>query len=121
MWMPKMIRRYAPSVLNHSAHSLSSCTTWSGTVPTPRPRPARMPLRRNGLVKNRPHPVTGVTPVFAPSHRLDGRRLPIRHAPPTLGEGTRELLQQLLALSGEQLQALQARGVLTLPDVHSAS
>ena len=69
-----------------------------------------------GLVQNMPHPVVGETPVFAPPVRMDGSRLPIRRAPPTLGEGTREVLQNLLSLSDEQLQALQAQGVLTLPE-----
>ncbi len=72
--------------------------------------------RRGNLIQDMPHPVAGSTPVFAPPWRLDGQRLPIRHAPPTLGEGTRELLQHLLTLSDEELQALQAQGVLTLPN-----
>lgn len=72
--------------------------------------------RRGGLLQDMPHPVTGTTPVFAPPYRLDGRRLPIRNAPPTLGEGTREVLHRLLSLSDEQLQQLQQRGVLTLPE-----
>ena len=71
--------------------------------------------RRSGLLRDMPHPVVGTTPVFAPPYRLDGQRLPIRHAPPTLGEGTREVLQRLLAMDDEQLQQLQAKGVLTLP------
>ena len=66
-----------------------------------------------------PHPVAGNTYVFAPPYRLDGQRLPIRYAPPTLGESTRAMLQQLLELSEAQLRALQARGVLTLPDTAS--
>jgi len=41
--------------------------------------------------------------------------LPIRHAPPTLGEGTREVLQQRLSLGEEQLQAWHEQGVLRLP------
>lgn len=71
--------------------------------------------RRGGLVRDMPHPVAGTTPVFAPPYRLDGQRLPIRHAPPTLGEGTREVLQRLLAMEDEKLQQLQQRGVITLP------
>jgi crotonobetainyl-CoA:carnitine CoA-transferase CaiB-like acyl-CoA transferase len=54
--------------------------------------------------------------VFAPPYRLDGQRLPIRNAPPTLGEGTREVLTQLLQLTDEQLEALRAQCVLTLPE-----
>ena len=70
----------------------------------------------SGVVQTRPHPVAGSTHVMAPPYRLDGDRLPIRHAPPTLGEGTREVLQNLLQLSDEQLQVLKAQGVLTLPE-----
>ncbi|KDB52692.1 L-carnitine dehydratase/bile acid-inducible protein F [Sphaerotilus natans subsp. natans DSM 6575] len=72
--------------------------------------------QRSRLVQPMPHPVVGHTPVFAPPYRLDGERLPIRNAPPTLGEGTRELLSRLLALSDEQLEDLRVQGVLTLPD-----
>ena len=64
-----------------------------------------------------PHPVAGQTWVFAPPYRLDGQRLPIRHTPPTLGEATREVLQELLSMSDAQLQALKDKGVLTLPEV----
>lgn len=72
--------------------------------------------RRSRLVQDLPHPVAGTTPVFAPPVRMDGRRLPIRHAPPTLGEGTREMLTRLLYMDDAQLQALRDKGVLTLPD-----
>ncbi len=72
--------------------------------------------RRGGLLREMPHPVAGSTHVFAPPYRLDGQRLPIRNAPPTLGEGTRAVLRGLLEMSDAHLQDLQARGVLTLPD-----
>ena len=71
--------------------------------------------RRGGLLQEMPHPVAGTTHVFAPPYRLDGQRLPIRNAPPVLGEATREVLQQLLKLSESELQALRDKGVLTLP------
>lgn len=71
--------------------------------------------QRSGLLRDMPHPVAGTTAVFAPPYRLDGQRLPLRNAPPTLGEGTREVLQRLLSMSDEQLQQLQQQGVLTLP------
>ena len=71
--------------------------------------------RRGGLLQEMPHPVAGTTHVFAPPYRLDGQRLPIRHAPPTLGEATREVLPQLLQLPESELQALRDKGVLTLP------
>lgn len=72
--------------------------------------------QRGQLVQSLPHPVAGSTHVFAPPYRLDGQRLPIRNAPPTLGEGTREVLTQLLQMTDEQLEALRAQGVLTLPE-----
>ncbi len=72
--------------------------------------------RRGRMVQDMAHPVVGTTPVFAPPYRLDGQRLPIRSAPPTLGEGTRAVLQELLSMSDSQLESLQAAGVLTLPN-----
>lgn len=71
--------------------------------------------RRGGLLQEMPHPVAGTTHVFAPPYRLNGQRLPIRNAPPTLGAATREVLQQLLQLPEAELQALRDKGVLTLP------
>ena len=71
--------------------------------------------RRGGLLREMPHPVAGTTHVFAPPYRLDGQRLPIRNAPPTLGDATRDVLQQLLQLPEAELQALRDKGVLTLP------
>jgi len=76
--------------------------------------------RQGGLLQEMPHPVAGTTHVFAPPYRLDGQRLPIRNAPPTLGEGTREVLQKLLQLSEQELKELQAKGVLTLPGTPAA-
>ena len=40
---------------------------------------------QGGLVATLPHPDAGTTNVLAPPYRLDGERLPIRHAPPQLG------------------------------------
>lgn len=71
--------------------------------------------RRSGLLQKVMHPVAGALPVFAPPYRLDGQRLPVRHAPPLLGEGTRSVLQSLLSLSDSELEALRAQGVLSFP------
>lgn len=76
--------------------------------------------RSGGLLREMPHPVAGSTHVFAPPYRLDGKRPPIRHAPPTLGEGTRAVLQSLLQMSDAQLQELQALGVLSLPEASTS-
>ncbi|MBV8619558.1 MAG: CoA transferase [Curvibacter sp.] len=67
---------------------------------------------RGGLVTEQPHPVAGHTAVLAPPYRLDGERLPVRRAPPVLGEGTQEVLGGLLGLDAERLARLKAQGVL---------
>ena len=67
---------------------------------------------RSGLVTEQPHRVAGSTHVMAPPYRLDGERLPVRRAPPELGEGTRDVLSSLLGLGDERLAELKARGVL---------
>lgn len=65
-----------------------------------------------GLVTTQPHPEVGSTQVLAPPYRFDGARLPVRSAPPQLGEGTRDVLQSLLGLSDEQLTRLKTDGVV---------
>ena len=67
---------------------------------------------RGGLVTSQPHPVAGSTHVMAPPYRLDGERLPVRLAPPELGEATREILADLLGLGDERLAELKALGVI---------
>jgi crotonobetainyl-CoA:carnitine CoA-transferase CaiB-like acyl-CoA transferase len=67
-----------------------------------------------GLVTEQPHPHTasGTTPVLSPPWRFDGERMPVRRAPPQLGEGTREVLQSVLGLSDEAIASLQGKGVI---------
>ncbi|MDW5444177.1 CaiB/BaiF CoA-transferase family protein [Polaromonas sp. SM01] len=65
-----------------------------------------------GLVTTQPHPVAGTVNVLAPPYRFDGERLPVRSAPPQLGEGTREVLQSLLGLSEEKISQLKSQGVV---------
>lgn len=65
-----------------------------------------------GLVTTQSHPEAGSTHVLAPPYRFDGARLPVRSAPPQLGEGTKDVLQSLLGLSDERLSRLKADGVV---------
>jgi len=67
---------------------------------------------RGGLVTEQPHPVAGSMAVLAPPYRLDGERLPVRRPPPVLGEGTQDVLSELLGLDAAQVADLKARGVL---------
>jgi len=66
----------------------------------------------SGLVTSMPHPVAGTVDVMASPYRFNGERLPVRRAPPTLGEGTNEVLADLLGLSEEALKGLKERGVV---------
>ncbi|GAC1318260.1 MAG: CaiB/BaiF CoA-transferase family protein [Collimonas sp.] len=65
-----------------------------------------------GLVTAQPHPEVGSVSVLAPPYRFDGKRLPVRNAPPQLGEGTKEVLQSLLGLSDQKLSQLKESGVV---------
>ena len=107
------IRSYPRAVL---LERLSACGIPCGEVAGLHEALTSERTRRSDLVQDMPHPVVGTTPVFAPPVRMNGKRLPIRSAPPTLGEGTREVLRHLLAMSDEQLAQLRDKGVLTLPD-----
>ena len=65
-----------------------------------------------GLVTTYEHPEAGSTHVLAPPYRFDGERLPVRSAPPQLGEGTSDVLQSLLGLSSARISQLKADGVV---------
>ncbi|AMV45994.1 MULTISPECIES: CaiB/BaiF CoA transferase family protein [Paraburkholderia] len=67
---------------------------------------------QGGLLTTFQHPEAGSTHLLAPPYRFDGARLPVRSAPPRLGEGTSEVLQSLLGLSAERLSQLKAEGVV---------
>ena len=64
-----------------------------------------------GLVTDQPHPVAGHMNVMAPPYRMDGERMPVRRPPPVLGEGTAEVLHDLLGLDEQRLAELAAHGV----------
>ena len=65
-----------------------------------------------GVVTTLPHPDAGSVHVLAPPYRFDDVRLPVRSAPPILGEGTKHVLQTLLGMSDEKITHLQASGVV---------
>ena len=65
-----------------------------------------------GIVTTLPHSDAGSVHVLAPPYRFDGVRLPVRSAPPILGEGTKQVLQTLLGMSDEKFAQLEARGVV---------
>jgi len=54
----------------------------------------------------------GPQAVLAPPYALDGQRMPVRRAPPHLGEHNREVFTDLLKLDDDTIAALQAQGVI---------
>ena len=65
-----------------------------------------------GLVTTQAHPVAGSVKVLAPPYLFDGERLPVRHAPPVLGEATDNVLHSLLGIPAEEIDRLKASGVI---------
>ena len=49
---------------------------------------------------------------MAPPYRIDGERLPVRLAPPMLGEHTEAVLAERLALPPDELVRLKGLGVI---------
>ncbi|HZZ02734.1 CaiB/BaiF CoA-transferase family protein, partial [Paraburkholderia sp.] len=68
--------------------------------------------RESGLVDEYEHPAAGRIDLLSPPYRFDGERPPVRRIPPTLGEGTAEVLGVMLGLPDERLQALKRSGVI---------
>ena len=101
-------RRQRKTLLEQLAHAGIPCGEVLGLLEALQSKRAT----EAGLVTTQPHPVAGTVNVLAPPYRFDGERLPVRHAPPQLGEGTHEVLQSLLGLSDEKLSQLKSNGVL---------
>jgi crotonobetainyl-CoA:carnitine CoA-transferase CaiB-like acyl-CoA transferase len=59
-----------------------------------------------------PHPVAGTVSVVANPLRLSETPVTYRCAPPLLGEQTREVLAQRLAMSDAQIDDLRAKGII---------
>jgi crotonobetainyl-CoA:carnitine CoA-transferase CaiB-like acyl-CoA transferase len=68
--------------------------------------------RHGQLLHTYSHPVGGPTQVMAPPYRFDGERLPVRCPPPVLGEGTSDVLRELLNLEDADIQGLRRAGAL---------
>ncbi len=65
-----------------------------------------------GVVKTYTTPEGGSAHVLAPPYRLDDERAPLRNPPPALGEGTNEVLRELLNLSDEALSDLRQKKII---------
>ncbi len=59
-----------------------------------------------------PHPASGTVPQVASPMKIPTSPAVVRHAPPTLGQHTEEILQGLLGYGPEAVQALREEGVV---------
>ncbi|KIH86128.1 CaiB/BaiF CoA transferase family protein [Pseudomonas batumici] len=69
-------------------------------------------VKARGLAVELPHPLAGLVPQVASPIRLSATPVEYRHAPPLLGEHTLEVLQRVLGLAPETVEALRETGVL---------
>lgn len=65
-----------------------------------------------GLLAELPNPEVGRVQVLAPPYRIDGKRLPVRAAPPLLSQDTDRVLGGLLGMDAQAIAALRQDGVL---------
>ncbi|WP_312935069.1 CoA transferase, partial [Stutzerimonas nitrititolerans] len=69
-------------------------------------------VRHRGLKVDMPHPLAGSVPQVASPLRLSASPVTYRNPPPLLGEHSEALLQRLLGLSAQQIEALRYAGVI---------
>jgi len=63
------------------------------------------------LVAEIPHPLTGTAKMVVPQIVYDGERMPIRSAPPGLGEDTVDILKEI-GLTEEEIKSLKSERVI---------
>jgi len=69
-------------------------------------------VQARGLCVELPHSLGGTVPQVASPIRLSETPVQYRNAPPLLGEHTLEVLERLLGMSAEQVEALRQAGVV---------
>ena len=69
-------------------------------------------VQARGLAMQLPHALAGLVPQVASPIRLSKTPVEYRNAPPLLGEHTRQVLEQVLGLRADAVEALRQSGVL---------
>jgi len=69
-------------------------------------------VQARGLAMQLPHALAGLVPQVASPIRLSETPVEYRNAPPLLGEHTRQVLEQVLGLHADAVEALRQSGVL---------
>lgn len=64
------------------------------------------------LIQELQHPVIGTVKLIRPAHGLEGQTVQNVRAPPMLGEDTRSVLETVLGMSREDVEALAAKGAI---------
>ena len=67
--------------------------------------------KTSGLIIDSPDE-KGRSTVLAPPYRIDRRRLPVRSMPPTIGEGSQEILVERLGFEQQNIARLRAEGII---------
>jgi crotonobetainyl-CoA:carnitine CoA-transferase CaiB-like acyl-CoA transferase len=69
-------------------------------------------VRHRGMQISMPHPAAGDTPLIGSPLRLSDTPVSYRRPPPTLGQHTDEVLEQLLRLGEDERRTLRAAGII---------
>lgn len=69
-------------------------------------------VRARNMLLQLDHPTAGKMPSIANPIRLSKSPVQYRRAPPTLGQHTREVLEEVLGLSVEEISSLSAKGAI---------
>ena len=69
-------------------------------------------VKARGLAMQLPHALAGLVPQVASPIRLSETPVEYRNAPPLLGEHTQQVLEQVLGLKADAVEALRRSGVL---------
>ncbi|GEM48968.1 CaiB/BaiF CoA transferase family protein [Deinococcus cellulosilyticus] len=95
--MPELLRRFAGFTRAELLEKLQGAGVPCGPVYDVREALEDPHIKARKVVQEVPHPTLGTMKTTTPPWELDGAHLPIRHAPPTLGEHTRDILEELNA------------------------
>ena len=69
-------------------------------------------VQHREMLREMPHPLSGTMPIVANPVRFSDTPIEYGRWPPLLGEHTREVLRELLAMSEEEIDALERDKVI---------
>ncbi|GGJ49382.1 CaiB/BaiF CoA transferase family protein [Deinococcus roseus] len=93
--MPELLRRFAGLTRAELLEKLQQAGVPCGPVYDVREALEDLHITARGVVQEVPHHTLGTVKTTAPPWELDGMHPPVRQAPPTLGQHTEEILEEL--------------------------